>query len=163
MVWQPLEDEQGALFPEIESYLAALPRIGVPVVLLEPKRGPQQPESKKRTPRFYSLEHARHLVQTARVAASLPPHVTFAACRHGGMTELGDSDLTEQQIMALSTHATPEAARVYVKRTETQRRDAARKRRVFVEAQIQERNPDKSQNDRPAESQNEGVARERSA
>jgi hypothetical protein len=65
--------------------------------------------------------------------------------------------------MALSSHATPEAARVYVKRTETQRRDAARKRRVYVEAQIQERIPDKSQNDGPAESQKLGLARERSA
>jgi hypothetical protein len=146
MVWQPLEDEQGALFPEIESYLSSLPRVGVPIVLLEPKRGPRQEQTDKRTPRLYSLEHARHLVQTARAAASLPTHITLAACRHGGMTELGDSDLTEQQIMALSTHATPEAARVYVKRTEQQRKVAARKRRVFVEAQMEEQKPDKSQN-----------------
>ena len=83
-------------------------------------------------------------MQEARAAASLPAHVTLAACRHGGMTELGDSDLTEQQIMALSTHATPQAARVYVKRTEAQRKTAARKRRLFIEAQVQERKPDKS-------------------
>jgi len=62
----------------------------------------------------------------------LPAHVTLEACRHGGMTELGDYELTEQEIMSLSTHATPTAARLYVKRTEKQRLKAAVKRRVGV-------------------------------
>lgn len=132
MVWQPLQDNSGPLYPEIEAYLASVPRLGVPIVLLDPQRGARSTTTGKRTPRLYSLEHARHLVQTARHAAGLPSHVTLAACRHGGMTELGNSDLTEQQIMALSTHATPDAARVYVKRTELQRLAAARKRRDFI-------------------------------
>ena len=72
-------------------------------------------------------------MQEARVKAGLPKHVTFAACRHGGMTELGNAGLTEPQIMSLSAHETPAAARVYVKRTELQRVAAARKRRQFVE------------------------------
>jgi len=50
------------------------------------------------------------LVQEARAKANLPKHVTFAACRHGGMTELGDAGLTEPQIMSLSAHETPAAA-----------------------------------------------------
>jgi hypothetical protein len=49
------------------------------------------------------------------------------------MTELGDGGLTEPQIMSLSAHETPTAARVYVKRTELQRMSAARKRRQFVD------------------------------
>jgi hypothetical protein len=49
------------------------------------------------------------------------------------MTELGDAGLTEPQIMSLSAHETPTAARVYVKRTEVQRTAGARKRRQFVE------------------------------
>ena len=57
-------------------------------------------------------------MQEARALAGLPKHVTLAACRHGGMTELGDAGLTEPQIMSLSAHETPAAARVYVKRTE---------------------------------------------
>ena len=103
MIWQPLEDEFGRLYPEIGTFLTRVPRLGLPIVLLDPRRGPKRSETDKRTPRLYSLEHARHLVQKARSAAGLGSHVTFAACRHGGMTELGDSDL----IMALSTHATP--------------------------------------------------------
>jgi len=44
--------------------------------------------------------------------------VSNDACRHGGMTELADSDLTEEQEMSLSGHSTPDAKRRYVKRTE---------------------------------------------
>lgn len=54
----------------------------------------------------------------------------MTACRHGGMTELGDAELTEQGVMSLSGHRSPEAARGYVKKTETQRLAAARKRRA---------------------------------
>jgi hypothetical protein len=132
-IWQPLEDDGGQLYPEIEAFLASVPRLGVPIVLFEPERGPKNASTGKRTPRLYSLEHARHVVQRARAKAGLPKHVTLAACRHGGMTELGDAGLTEPQIMSLSAHETPAAARVYVKRTELQRMSAARKRRQFVE------------------------------
>jgi hypothetical protein len=49
--------------------------------------------------------------------------------------------------MALSGHRTPEAARLYVKRTETQRMIAARKRRAWVESGSNaERSETKSQN-----------------
>lgn len=51
------------------------------------------------------------------------------------MTELGDFELTEQEIMSLSGHVTPAAARLYVKRTERQRLQTAKKRRDGVEAQ----------------------------
>jgi len=37
------------------------------------------------------------------------------------MTELRDADLTEQGVMTLSGHKTPQAARLYVKRTDCQR------------------------------------------
>ena len=129
-IWQPLEDNAGCLYPELEDFLSRLPRLGIPIVLLEPQRAP-------RTPRPYSLEHARHLVQRARKLADLPAHVTLAACRHGGMTELGDAGLTEAQVMALSAHETPDAARLYVKRTEVQRATAARARRIWLDAQAQ--------------------------
>jgi len=49
------------------------------------------------------------------------------------MTELGDAELTEQGVMSLSMHKTPQAARLYIKRTERQRETAARRRRQWVE------------------------------
>lgn len=60
----------------------------------------------------------RRGVREARVAAKLASHVTLDACRHDGMTELGDAELTEQGVMTLSRHKTP----------------AARKRREWVDA-----------------------------
>lgn len=102
--------------------------------------------------RPYSYSYARSLVRRARKKAGLPAHVTLTACRHGGMTELGDAELTEQGIMALSAHSTPDSARGYVKKTERQRLAAARKRRAWVE---QEQNEAKSQNEAGQASQND--------
>src|SRR5262245_62160800 len=73
-------------------------------------------------------------VRKARKLAGLAEYVTLDACRHGGMTELGDAELAEQGVMALSGHKTPDAARLYVKRKERQRLRAAVKRRTFIEA-----------------------------
>jgi ribosomal protein L39E len=80
------------------------------------------------------MVYAQRLVRAARKNADLPAHVTLDACRHGGMTELGDSGVTEQGGMALTGHSTPQAFRLYVKRTDNQRIVAARQRRAWVEA-----------------------------
>jgi hypothetical protein len=120
--WWPLQDDGGALlFPEIEAYLNGLKRLGVPIVLTPGKRGPARP---------YSIGHSQRCVRKARVAAGLGSHVTLDACRHGGLTELGDSGVTEQEGMAASMHKTPQALRLYIKRTESQRVAAAQKRRA---------------------------------
>jgi hypothetical protein len=84
--WVPLDDDQGPLFPEIEAYLADLPRLGLPIVLTAGVRGPARP---------YSAEYAQRRVREARVKAGLNAHVTLDACRHGGLTELGDAGATE--------------------------------------------------------------------
>jgi hypothetical protein len=55
--------------------------------------------------------------------------------------------------MAMTGHATPEAFRLYPKRTETQRLKAARLRRIFVE--LEERSGDKTQNGPLQSTQNE--------
>lgn len=122
--WVPLEDDHGPLFPEIEAYLAALPRIGLPIVLTAGRRGPARP---------YSAEYAQRKVREARSLVGLPGHVTLDACRHGGLTELGDAGATEFEGMAASMHKTPQALRLYVKRSEAQRVSAARKRRRLID------------------------------
>ncbi len=38
LVWLPLSDHEGPLFPELTSYLDSLERLGVPMVLMRPKR-----------------------------------------------------------------------------------------------------------------------------
>ena len=132
-VWKNLEAEEGRrLYPEIEDAIATLPRLGVPLVMFRPERGAKGSDG-KRMPRLYSQSYAHHLVQDIRKDAGLPPYFTLESCRHGGMTELGDAELTEQEVMSLSTHATPDAARIYVKRNERQELTAATKRRDYVE------------------------------
>jgi integrase len=141
-VWMPLEAKETdpatgeatrvLLYPELEAMIAELPRLGVPMIMLEPKRGSKD-QSGNRTARPYSEPCSQHIIQKARAKADLPAHVTLEACQHGGMTELGDCGLSEQEIMSLSGHVTPAAARLYIKRTANQRLAAATKRRAAVE------------------------------
>jgi hypothetical protein len=126
-VAMPLADSDGLLFPELTAYLDGLPVIGDAVVLYLPERVGDTSE-----PRLMSRHYAAGQVRAARRRAGLPSHVTLAACRHGGLTELGDAALTEQGVMALSGHRTPDAAGLYVKRTEAQRSQAARQRRAWL-------------------------------
>ena len=137
----PLSDAEGPLFPELAAYLDGLERLGVPVVLLKPKGKKPKPA------RPFKMRDARARVRKAAENAKLPTDLTLAACRHGGLTELGNAELTEQGVMALSGHKTPQAARLYVKRTETQRVTAARRRRAWIESK---RNSEQAE----AESQN---------
>lgn len=116
--------------------LAALARLAVPIVVTPGEKGTVKP---------YSFSYAKRIVRDARRAAGMSEHVTMTACRHGGMTELGDAELTEQGVMSLSGHRSPEAARRYVKKTDAQRLSASRKRRAWVQDLEHARN--ESQND----------------
>lgn len=131
-VWMPLADDEGPFFPDLTAYLDGLPRLGVPVVLMAPDR---KRRGNACDPRPFLMREARKRVRNAANAAGLPSWLTLDACRHGGMTELADSDLTEEQEMSLSGHTTPDAKRRYVKRTEVQRLTASRKRRAWIREQ----------------------------
>lgn len=120
LVWLPLSDAEGDLFPDLTQYLDGLEPLGVPVVLMQPK-------AKDAPAKPFKLREARKRVRRAGGG------ITLAACRHGGLTELGDAELTEQGVMALSGHRDARSARLYVKRTEHQRIAAARKRRAWVD------------------------------
>ena len=118
-----MEAEGERFYPELERRLSELSRPSIPIVVTLGKGGTVHP---------YSFSYAKRIVREARRAAGLPEHVTMTACRHGGMTELGDAELTEQGVMSLSGHRSPDAARGYVKKTDAQRLAAARKRRAWV-------------------------------
>jgi integrase len=140
-VWHPLEAGGERFYPELEARIAELEQLAIPMVVTPGKKGTNKP---------YSFSYAKRVVREARRAADLPEYVTMTACRHGGMTELGDAELTEQGVMSLSGHRSPEAARGYIKRTDAQRLAAARKRRAWVAELEHARN----------ESQNEPLIRE---
>lgn len=150
LVWMPLSDSDGPFFPDLTTYLDDLKRLGTPIVLMVPER---KRKGRVLDPRPFLMNEARKRVRKAADAAGLPAWLTLDACRHGGMTELADSDLTEEQEMSLSGHTTPDAKRRYVKRTEAQRLTAARKRRAW----ILEQKTTEMQNAAPKKMQNAGA------
>src|SRR5262245_33824004 len=84
----------------------------------------------------------------ARARAGFGTHVTLDACRHGGLTELGEAGATESEAKASSMHQTASVLYRYLKPTEIQRGSAARKQRDLIEAnearaKVQNRTPDK--------------------
>jgi hypothetical protein len=66
-------------------------------------------------------------------AAGLRPELTFRSFRHGGLTECGDADMTDRQIMAQSRHRSVKVLPRYVKQTERQIAEGTRKRRAIRE------------------------------
>jgi hypothetical protein len=122
-VWLPLSDEAGPFYPDLEARIARLRRLGTPMVLNENERG---------SDRGYSLSYARRRVREARRSAGLPEHITLDACRHGGLTALGDAGATAFEIRAMSAHKTLSSVQGYVKPTDTQMLSGSRKRRALT-------------------------------
>jgi hypothetical protein len=54
----------------------------------------------------FAFTTMQHIVQRMRKKLELPSTFTFDACRHGGMMELEEAELTEGQGRALSARRT---------------------------------------------------------
>lgn len=124
----PLEEKlpDGSIvrfYEEAESILARLGRRGVPMILREVDNGIFKP---------YSFSGMQKIVQRMRKDIELPVELTLDACRHGGMTELEEAELTEGQGRALSAHRTKESYAGYAKRTEARMLSATRKRHAHA-------------------------------
>jgi hypothetical protein len=119
MVLHPLVDaDDGSLFYEdAEAVLAELPRRGVPMVL--------RPDGT-----IYDQTRFAQLVRVVADAAGLPKSFTIDSCRHGGMTELEEAELTDGQGRALSAHKS-KAYEGYAKRTEKRMLAATRRRIAY--------------------------------
>jgi hypothetical protein len=102
-----------------EEIIAKLPRRGIPMVLREIEEGKSKP---------FAFSSMQHIVQKMRKKIGLPSYFTFDACRHGGMTELEEAELTDGQGRALSAHRTQQSYTGYAKRTEKRVLSATRKR-----------------------------------
>ncbi len=90
----------------------------------------------------FAFSSMQHIVQRMRKKIGLPSNFTFDACRHGGMTELEEAELTDGQGRALSAHRTQASYVGYAKRTERRVLSATRKRQPRTEKAIAERNDD---------------------
>ena len=86
-------------------------------------------EVRKGVTKPYSFSGMQKIVHTMRDKIGLPSTFTLDACRHGGMTELEEAELTDGQGRALSAHKTASAYAGYAKRrTMEQALSATRKR-----------------------------------
>lgn len=126
MVLHPLEEtvegERVLFYEEAEAVLAKVPQRGVPIVLRK------RPGAV--TKAWDPMQMAR-LVKGLRQPLGLPDTFTLDACRHGGMTELEEAELTDGQGRALSGHRS-KAYEGYAKRTERRALAATRKRHAHV-------------------------------
>jgi hypothetical protein len=110
-------------YEDAERILAKLSRRGVPMILREVEEGVSKP---------YSFSGMQKIVRRMRKEVGLPSIFTLDACRHGGMTELEEAELTEGQGRALSAHRTRESYAGYAKRTEARMLSATRKRHAHA-------------------------------
>jgi len=110
-------------YDDAESILANLTRRGVPMILRAVEEGVSKP---------YSFSGMQKIVQRMRKEIGLPAFFTLDACRHGGMTELEEAELTDGQGRALSAHRTRESYAGYAKRTEARMLSATRKRHAHL-------------------------------
>jgi len=68
------------------------------------------------------------IVQKMRKKLGLTQNFTLDACRHGGLTELEEAELTDGQGRALSAHKSQQSYEGYAKRTMRRALAATRKR-----------------------------------
>lgn len=132
-VWIPLFDAGGAvLFPELMARMDALKRdrVGAGPLFV---RDWIDRSAGVRLPWVTAaglLNHMSKKIKAIVKAAGLDPALTFTSFRHGGLTELGDADLTDAQIRAVSRHKSSQVLPRYIKRTEKQIIAAVHKRRA---------------------------------
>jgi hypothetical protein len=128
------------------SLIASGEFVGIPMILREVEDGKSKP---------YSFSGMQKIVQRMRKEIGLPKEFTLDACRHGGMTELEEAELTEGQGRALSAHRTRESYARYAKRTEARMLSATRKRHAHMLANqlatsVQNATDDSVQNEKSA-------------
>jgi len=123
VVLHPLEEQTDngvvKFYEEAEQILSHLPRRGVSMILRDLGDGNAKP---------FAFVTMQHKVQRMRKKLKLPPIFTLDACRHGGMTELEEAELTDGQGRALSAHKTQQSYEGYAKRNMTRALSATRKR-----------------------------------
>jgi hypothetical protein len=137
LVWHPLEEtidgEIVKFYAEAEDILIHLPKLGIPMIMRKIAKG-----EGKGTAKLWSYPGMEKIVQTLRKKIEgVSELFTLDACRHGGMTELEEAELTEGQGRALSGHRTAQAYRGYAKETMQRALAATRKRHAHLLAQRQ--------------------------
>jgi len=153
IVLHPLEERlpDGTVikfYEDAEAILSHLKRRGTPMILREVAEDKFKP---------FSSSGMQKIVQRMRKKLNLPVSFTLDACRHGGMTELEEAELTDGQGRALSAHRTKESYEGCAKRNLPRALSATRKRYAHVlangsETGVKNAASDGVQNENPADS-----------
>jgi hypothetical protein len=80
----------------------------------------------------FSSSGMQKIVQRMLKELALPTYFTLDACRHAGLTEHEEAELTDGQGRALSAHRTQESYEGYAKRNLPRALSATRKRYAHV-------------------------------
>jgi hypothetical protein len=129
--WVPLYDETGvALYPELMAELDAIKRDRIGGLMLRRDWGERVPWPTWPKPDMPDFTHMSRMTKKIIRAAELRDELSFASFRHGGLTETGDAELTDREILAQSRHTTVKVLPKYVKRTTKQIATGTKKRRA---------------------------------
>nr|WP_246718487.1 hypothetical protein [Bradyrhizobium elkanii] len=129
--WIPLFDEIGVpLYPELMAELDAIKRERIGGLMLVRDWGNRGPWPTWPKPDMPDFTHMSRKVKEVVRAAGLRDELSFTSFRHGGLTETGDAELTDREILAQSRHTTVKVLPRYVKRTQKQIATGTKKRRA---------------------------------
>jgi len=132
-LWHPLGEstEQCPVkfYADAEAVLNRLPRRGAAMVL--------KTQDEMVLPNHMIATTWLSSCGSSREQFGLPETFTLDACRHGGMTELEEAELTDGEGRALSGHRTKCAYEGYAKRTLERALPATRKRYAHALANAQ--------------------------
>ncbi|MET4490675.1 hypothetical protein [Bradyrhizobium sp. LA7.1] len=129
--WVPLFDEDGApLHPELMAELDAIKRERIAGLVLRRDWGTRGSWPTWPKPDMPDFTHMSRKTKEVIRAAGLRDELSFTSFRHGGLTESGDAELTDREILAQSRHTTVKVLTKYVKRTARQRATGTKKRRA---------------------------------
>jgi hypothetical protein len=104
LVWHPLEEtvdgEIVKFYAEAEDILSHLPKLGIPIIMRRIEKGERKGDAK-----VWSYPGMEKVVQQLRKKIDgVSELFTLDACRHGGITELEEAELTDGQgLCALRT------------------------------------------------------------
>jgi hypothetical protein len=129
--WVPLFDDDGlALYPELMSELDAIKLERIGGLMLVRDWGSRLPWPTWPKPNMPDFTHVSRKVKQVIRRAKLRDELSFTSFRHGGLTETGDAELTDREILAQSRHTTVKVLPKYVKRTTKQIATGTKKRRA---------------------------------
>jgi hypothetical protein len=80
----------------------------------------------------YKPSRFAQLVRRSANLSGLPDYFTLDACRHGGITEIGNAEIDEDNEMLLTGHKTKSVLRGYKKVTQRRVLLATKARRALV-------------------------------